>query len=203
MHSRRDICCQNQLFAKSNETPDDNTTSQFPSSTHSELVHITWCPCHFALLAIILNQNQGADFGKLQLIHDTAIAAPRLQIHFQLSHTMTNDKAFDPWQTIMNATHSFEERLNRKLYAKAENNRTASVLIPKTWLQIAHCEQMLVWSTMHTHIWMNSLGADGQTMRWTIQNSISQQTKQHKNITHIKKQTNDNKQIKQIKNEKK
>ena len=79
-----------------NDDREDNTTSQFPSSTHSELVCITWCPCHCSRPAIILKQNQGADFGKLQLLHDTAINAPQLQIHFQLIHTMMNDKAFDP-----------------------------------------------------------------------------------------------------------
>ena len=36
--------------------------------------------------------------------------------------------------------------------ANAENTRTTSDLIPNTWLQIAHCEQMLERSTKHTSI---------------------------------------------------
>ena len=84
----------------------------------------------------------------------------------------------DEWQSRWSITNDHEFRTlfrgtaESNLNANDKKTRTTSVLIPNTWLQIAHCEQMMEGTTMHANIWMKSLGADDQTMQWTVQNSL-------------------------------
>ena len=56
---------------------------------------------------------------------------------------MTNDQEY---RTLFRGT------AESNVQANAENTRTRSDLIPTAKLQIAHCEQMLERTTMHTSI---------------------------------------------------
>ena len=98
---------------------------------------------------------------------------------------MTNDHEF---RTLFRGT------AESNVQANAENTRTTSDLIPNTWLQIAHCEQMLERSTMDTII-----GADDQTMQWTVQTSLLNKQNNTKTSHTKKKIKNKNTEIYEIK----